>query len=101
MTDLTASYWTLAGALPASGQPARWSFAERVAAAAPAGFQGIGLPYADYAAASARGYSDEDMSALLDSYEVRVVEIEFVAGWSSDDAARGEAGGRRGGELDR
>ena len=99
MTDLTASYWTLAGALPASGQPARWSFAERVAAAAHAGFQGIGLTYADYAAASARGYSDEDMSALLDSYEVRVVEIEFVAGWSSDDTARREAARRSESQL--
>src|SRR3989304_3798958 len=74
MTGLTASYWTLAGAPPASRPP-------------------------HSAAASPRGYSDEDMSALLDSYEVRVVEIEFVAGWSSDDTARREAARRSESQL--
>ena len=94
MTDLAVSYWTLAGVLPGSGGASRWPFAERVAAAAHAGFSGIGLTYADYAATCARGYSDEDMVAVLGSYEVSVFEIEFLAGWSSDDPATQEAARR-------
>src|SRR5437867_3212829 len=46
--DLIASYYTLSGA--PVGQPARFSFEERVAAAAAAGFAAIGLAVEDYEA---------------------------------------------------
>jgi sugar phosphate isomerase/epimerase len=97
MTALTASYWTLAGALP--GQAPRFSFEERCAAAANAGFDGIGLVAADYMAMSNRGYSDDDIAAVPTSYDLRVVELEFVAGWSSDDEQSREQARRAEREL--
>ncbi|HWO73928.1 MAG TPA: sugar phosphate isomerase/epimerase family protein [Dehalococcoidia bacterium] len=84
---LAVSYWTLAGVLPDDGKPSRWKLAERVAAAAHAGFTGVGLTHADYQVLSDRGYSDDDMFSILESYEVHVVELEFLSGWSSDDPA--------------
>lgn len=88
-SGLAVSYWTLAGAVPGGGRPAR-PFHERVAAAAHAGFDGIGITHAEYAAACDRGYSDDDLTSLLGAYELTVIELEFVTGWSSDDEARRE-----------
>jgi len=88
---LAVSYWTLAGVLPDDAKPSRWTLAERVAAAAHAGFEGIGLTYSDYQVLSDRGYSDDDMFSILESYEMRVVELEFLSGWSSDDPALRDA----------
>jgi len=81
--DLIASHYTLAGA--GVGEPVRFTFAERVAAAAAAGFAGIGLLADDYAACRASGLSDADLRAILDDHGVRVAELEFVFGWARDD----------------
>ena len=81
--DLIASHYTLAGAW--IGEPVRFTFAERVAAAAAAGFAGIGLLADDYAACRASGLSDADLRAILDDQGVRVAELEFVFGWARDD----------------
>ena len=81
--DLIASYYTLAGA--GVGEPARFSFAERVAAAAAAGFAGIGVLADDYAACRAAGLSDADMRAILDDHGVQVAEVEFLFDWSRGD----------------
>ncbi len=86
MTDrLVASYWTIAGA--PFGQPARWSFEDRVQAAAEAGFWGIGVHFEDYAAMRERGVADGELRSVLDAYGVVVDEIEFLSGWSSEDDA--------------
>jgi sugar phosphate isomerase/epimerase len=81
--DLIASHYTLAGA--GVGEPVRFSFAERVAAAAAAGFAGIGVLAEDYAACRASGLSDADLRAILDAHGVRVVELEFLFGWARAD----------------
>ena len=79
-TDLIASYFTLAGA--GVGAPARFGFAERVAAAAAAGFAAVGLQCDDYAAARARGLSDAEMRRVLADHGSRVAEIEFLFDWA-------------------
>src|SRR5262245_34655174 len=81
--DLIASYYTLAGA--GVGQPARFFFAERVAAAAVAGFSAVGLLIDDYAACRAAGLSDADMRAILDDHGIAVAELEFLFDWARDD----------------
>jgi sugar phosphate isomerase/epimerase len=69
------------------------SFRDRVAAAASAGFDGIGLNDRDYARARDKeGLSDQDMRDLLDANGLQIMELEFVSGWShggeTGDAAR-------------
>jgi sugar phosphate isomerase/epimerase len=81
--DLIASHYTLAGA--GVGEPVRFSFAERVAAAAAAGFAGIGVLADDYAGCRASGLSDADLRAILDAHGVRVAELEFLFGWARAD----------------
>jgi sugar phosphate isomerase/epimerase len=81
--DLIASAYTLSGA-PVFAPP-RFSFAERVAAAAKAGFAGIGLAVEDYAACRERGMSDREMRRILDDHGVRAAELEFLQNWWADD----------------
>lgn len=57
------------------------SFAERVDAAAAAGYAGIGLRPTHYKKARAAGLSDADMAAMLAAAGVRLVEVGFVADW--------------------
>jgi len=80
--DLIASYFTLTGA-PVMA-PARWSFEERVAAAARAGFAGIGMFTDDYKACRDRGLSDADMQRVLADHGIGVPEVEFVFDWAYD-----------------
>ncbi|MGD9527113.1 sugar phosphate isomerase/epimerase family protein [Pseudonocardia sp.] len=56
-------------------------FAERVAAAGAAGFDGIGLRVEDYADARAAGLDDAAMRALAAERGVAVREVEYVTGW--------------------
>jgi len=77
--DLIAAFLTLSGA-PAF-KPACFPFAERVAAAAAAGFAAIGLDSRDYAACRADDHSDAEMRTVLDDHGIRVAELEFVADW--------------------
>lgn len=59
------------------------SFAERVAAASAAGFDGIGLWVEDYRAIVASGTAPTDLRALADDHGVRVAEIEVLDGWAA------------------
>src|SRR6516225_2578594 len=81
--DLIASSYTLSGA-PVFERP-RFSFAERVAAAAKAGFAGIGVAIEDYAACRERGMSDAEMRRILDDHGIRAAELEFLQNWWHDD----------------
>jgi sugar phosphate isomerase/epimerase len=81
--DLIASAYTLSGA-PVFAPP-RFSFAERVAAAAKAGFAGIGVAIEDYAACRERGMSDAEMRRILDDHGIRAAELEFLQNWWWDD----------------
>jgi len=85
--DLIASYFTLTGS-PVLAPP-RFSFEERVRAAAAAGFAGVGLLGDEYASLRAQGTTDADMRAVLDDHGVAVAEIEFLFDWMHD-GERGE-----------
>ena len=78
--QLVASYFTLTGT--PVGQPPRFSFEDRVAAAAAAGFAGIGLLADEYLALQAAGRRDVELRQILDDHGVRIVEVEFAYGWS-------------------
>jgi sugar phosphate isomerase/epimerase len=84
--DLIASAYTLSGA-PVFELP-RFSFAQRITAAARAGFAAIGLAIEDYAACRDRGMSDAEMCIILDDHGIRVAELEFLQNWW-DDGERG------------
>jgi sugar phosphate isomerase/epimerase len=85
---LAVSYWTLAGAVPST--PARFSFAERAAAAAKAGFTGIGLRFDDWERNLAAGLGGAEQRRILDDHGLRLVEMEMIYGWASDDPAERE-----------
>ena len=57
------------------------SYEERVRAAAAAGFEGIGLRAENYWDAQRAGLDDRDMIAIADRYGVRILEVEYLAGW--------------------
>ena len=94
--DLITSHYTLCGA--SALEPARYDFTTRVAAAAEAGFTGIGLHFAEYEVARAGGMTDADLRAVLADHGIGVPELEFVFGWATRgdeppaDAAQSEAG---------
>ena len=79
--DLVASHFTLTGSPPMTAP--RFMFAERVAAAADAGFAGIGLLTDDWAAERDAGLTDADVRAILDDHGVELAEIEFLFDWSA------------------
>jgi len=79
---LIASHYTLSGA-PVL-QPPRFSFAARVAAAQAAGFVGVGVDAADYAAMRAAGTTTTELRRVLDDHGVRALEIEFHFDWALD-----------------
>jgi sugar phosphate isomerase/epimerase len=87
--DLIASYVTLMGA--PLGMPARNDFATRVAAAANAGFAGIGLTTADYLALRERGVARSELRRIADDHGVKVAELEFLYGWAYDDERAGDS----------
>jgi len=82
VTALIASHYTLSGA-PVM-QPPRFSFADRVAAAATAGFAGVGVDSSDYAAMRAAGTSGAELCRVLDDHGMRALEIEFHFDWAHD-----------------
>lgn len=83
--DLLASYWTLAG--PVELHTGReWSLfdvADRVAAAADAGFRGVGLWHADlFHILEER--SLRELRAIFDDHGIEQVELEFLSDWFLD-----------------
>jgi len=79
--DLICSHFTLTGA-PAT-ERARFGFAERVAAAADAGFRGIGLLGADHHLANREGLDDVTMAMILADHDLAIAEVEFLMEWSA------------------
>jgi sugar phosphate isomerase/epimerase len=67
-------------------------FAERLAAARDAGYQGVGLRPTHYKAARASGLTDGDMRAMLDDHGLKLIELGFIADWweTGGKAARAE-----------
>ena len=49
-----------------------------------AGFEGIGLRAETYVDALAEGLHDEDILAILDKYDMKVTEVEYITMWAED-----------------
>src|SRR5579885_1275663 len=73
--DLIASHFTLTGT-PAPALP-RFSFAQRVAAAAAAGFDGIGL----FTGHWEDGMTAAQMRRIADDHGIVVAELEWLTDW--------------------
>lgn len=77
--DLLASYWTISG----SAQPhtdreySPWDFQDRVAAAARAGFTGMGIWHADLEH-TLQKRSLKEMKQILDDHGIKHIELEFL-----------------------
>jgi sugar phosphate isomerase/epimerase len=83
--ELLASYWTIAGgAQPHTDRDySPFDFKDRVAAAARAGFKGIGIWHTDLAH-TLESHSLAEMKQVLDDYGIRHVELEFLTDWFQD-----------------
>lgn len=83
--ELLGSYWTLAGgAEPHTDREySPFDFKDRVAAAARAGFKGIGIWHADLAH-TLRKYSLKEMKKILDGNGIKHIELEFLMDWWED-----------------
>jgi sugar phosphate isomerase/epimerase len=79
-TDLIAAYYTLAGA--AANTPARFTAADRIAAAARAGYPAVGLGADDLDRWGPIG----DVAHFAADHGVAVTELEFLVNWSVDGA---------------
>lgn len=86
---LVASHFTMTGT--PVGQPPRFTFAERVAAAADAGFAGVGLLVDDYSALLREGQTDASLRAVLDAHGLRILEVEFLFDWYADGERAAQA----------
>ncbi len=72
---ITISSWTLGD---------QCSFEERVSAAKAAGFEGIGLRAESYVDALNEGLFDSDILSILDKYDMRVTEVEYIVQWAEE-----------------
>ncbi len=72
---ITISSWTLGD---------QCSFEERVSAAKAAGFEGIGLRAETYVDALNEGLFDSDILAILDKYDMKVTEVEYIVQWAEE-----------------
>ncbi len=70
---ITVSSWTLGD---------QCSFEERVSAAKAAGFEGIGLRAETYVDALNEGLFDGDILAILEKYDMKVTEVEYIVQWA-------------------
>jgi sugar phosphate isomerase/epimerase len=74
-------------------RPRFGDFDERVAAAAEAGFAGIGLYVGEYARLrDEEGRAPRDIRAQLDDYGLVLADIEVVRGWCDDDGGPSQEG---------
>jgi sugar phosphate isomerase/epimerase len=94
--ELIASYWTLSGgALPhTDAEYSTFEFKERCAAAARAGFKGIGLWHADLEHVL-KSYTLPEMKRILDDNGLKHIEIEFLTDWFLPAGARRAASDER------
>ncbi len=90
--QLVASYWTLAGgAEPHTDHEfSKFSFQERVSAAAEAGFTGFGIWHADLEH-TLQSLSLRQMRRILEDNGITYVELEFLTDWWFRDGERHEA----------
>lgn len=72
---ITISSWTLGD---------QCSFEERVQAAKKVGYEGIGLRAETYADALNEGLTDRDILAILEKYDMKVTEVEYIVQWAEE-----------------
>lgn len=87
--ELIASYWTIAGDCYPGGptEVSPWPLEARVAAAAEAGYRGIGLVHQDIMATAAR-LGLPAMRRLFQDNGLAHVEVEFLGDWFASGEAR-------------
>ncbi|OAH13948.1 sugar phosphate isomerase/epimerase family protein [Streptomyces jeddahensis] len=88
---MIASHVTLTGA--GFGEPPRHDFAARCAAAAAAGFDGVGLHAADPVFDDGDAVGLRRVRQALDSSGLRLMEIELLTGWTDGTAGTSAADG--------
>ena len=94
--ELLASYWTIAG----GAQPhtdCDWSpldFKDRVAAAARAGFKGMGIWHTDLAH-TLENRTLAEMKMILDDHGIEDLELEFLTDWFVDGERRKQSDATR------
>ena len=71
----TISSWTLGD---------QCKFEDRVKAAKEAGYEGIGLRAETYVDALNEGLFDKDILAILDKYDMKVTEVEYIVQWAEE-----------------
>ena len=72
---ITISSWTLGD---------QCTFEERVAAAKNAGYEGIGLRAETYVDALNEGLFDQDILNILEKYDMKVTEVEYIVQWAEE-----------------
>ena len=72
---ITISSWTLGD---------QCKFEDRVKAAKEAGYEGIGLRAEPYVDALNEGLFVEDILAILDKYDMKVTEVEYIVQWAEE-----------------
>ena len=72
---ITISSWTLGD---------QCTFDERVKSAKEAGYEGIGLRAETYVDALNEGLHDEDILAILEKYDMKVTEVEYIVQWAEE-----------------
>lgn len=72
---ITISSWTLGD---------QCFFEDRVKAAAEAGYDGIGLRAESYVDALNEGLTDQDILNILDKYQVKCTEVEYIVQWCEE-----------------
>lgn len=83
-----ASFWTLAGVRPMDGdEVSPWSLAERVSAAAEAGFEGIGFSCRDLASLK-RDIGADGIRRVLEEYNIQHCEYESLFDWWTEGERR-------------
>jgi sugar phosphate isomerase/epimerase len=85
--ELVASFFTLSGG--GFVEPPRNTYIARCEAAAAAGFAGIGLHWEDLPRTVAAGVDVSEMQAVLRNNGLKLVELEFLAGWAFGDSGSG------------
>jgi sugar phosphate isomerase/epimerase len=87
--ELIGSYWTLAGAAypHTDHEYSPFDFADRVEAAARAGFKGIGIWHADLAHILEKR-SLQEMKRILEANGIEHLELEFLTDWFMEGERR-------------
>ena len=76
LSPITISSWTLGD---------QCTFEDRVKAAKEAGYEGIGLRAETYVDALQEGLTDQDILAILDKYDIKVTEVEYIVQWAEEN----------------